>query len=353
MEEQTDICRAILNEFLERWTVERLQRMTLEEYVSVGDRDTFCQWIETRTRELGSIKGISSIKFGIYKRSDTKKKPSNFINDDQYSWRRTYHTTKRKIAFRIIKTEILKTIKYAQFGQFEKIDGINLVSFVKWKIAFLFSNERLIPIFSRGVLIKIAKHFGANANNKTPRSTFQRLMIENKPAHLSIYEYSVHLYEMFGGIASGRAKKKKLRTRRTKRRAASGKNTGEQIRSGTETHIAKQIHNELQLALEEKLIGKYGKKCVFLEEDYIDIKVVLPQKVYYYEVKSAAYAGDCIKQALGQILSYSHREGNHIPLELVVAGQNKPNKDEKKFINYIQRNLKLNFSYEHIDISER
>lgn len=352
MENETDICREILNKFLDRWTIERVQRMTLEQYVSIGDRDTFCQWIETQTRELGSIKGISSIKFGIYKRGDTSKKPSNFINDNQYSWRKAYHTTKRNVAFKIIKTEILKTIKYAQSGQFEKIDEVKLVSFVKWKIAFLYSNERLIPIFSRGVLIKIAKHFGVNADNKTPRSTFQPIMIENKPAHLSIYEYTVWLYDKFGGTENGRGKKKKFGIRRTKRRAATGKNTGTQIRSGTESHIAKQIHNELQLALEKKLIAKYGKKCVLLEEDFIDIKVVLPHKVYYYEVKSAAYAGDCVKQALGQILSYSHLEENHIPQELIVAGQNPPNKDEKRFIKYVQKNLKLNFSYEQIKLTK-
>ena len=67
MENITDICREILCDFLDRWSVDEVKRMTLDQYVSIGDKDTFCQWLETRTRILGSIKGVPSFKFGIYK----------------------------------------------------------------------------------------------------------------------------------------------------------------------------------------------------------------------------------------------------------------------------------------------
>lgn len=75
MENNTELSREILNEFLERWDIKTIQSMKLEQYVSVGDKDTFCQWLETKTRALGSIKGINSSKFGIYKRSDPNAKP--------------------------------------------------------------------------------------------------------------------------------------------------------------------------------------------------------------------------------------------------------------------------------------
>jgi vacuolar-type H+-ATPase subunit C/Vma6 len=67
--------KELLDEFLNRWTIENVQNLTLPEYVGLGNKDTFCQWVETKTRMLGSIKGMTSIKFGIYQRKDLTKKP--------------------------------------------------------------------------------------------------------------------------------------------------------------------------------------------------------------------------------------------------------------------------------------
>ncbi|MGR2701257.1 hypothetical protein [Vibrio campbellii] len=61
------------DEFLSRWPRENLSNLTLEEYVSVNDTDTFTYWLETKTRELGSIQGNTSAKFGIYKRGSEGK----------------------------------------------------------------------------------------------------------------------------------------------------------------------------------------------------------------------------------------------------------------------------------------
>lgn len=45
------------DEFLARWPREALAELTLEQYVSVNNNDTFTYWLETKTRELGSIQG--------------------------------------------------------------------------------------------------------------------------------------------------------------------------------------------------------------------------------------------------------------------------------------------------------
>ena len=106
MENQADICKDILDDFLDRWTVDKVKQMTLDQYVSVGDKDTFCQWLETRTRKLGSIKGVPSWKFGIYKRGDESQKPKHFHNDSVYSWQKIFSDSDRNEAFKNIKTEI-------------------------------------------------------------------------------------------------------------------------------------------------------------------------------------------------------------------------------------------------------
>jgi hypothetical protein len=347
MDSLTEQNREIYNEFLNYWTIEKIEKMSLSEYVSIGNRDTLCQWLETKTRELGSIKGINSSKFGIYKRSNTTKKPQKLVNDKEYSWQRYYSNSNKSEAFNNIKKEILQIINYAQIGNFKGIDELHLTVFVKWKIAFLFSNERLIPIFKKEVLLKIAKHYGLIPNRHTTIAEIQELMIANKPAHYSIYEFSEKLYNQFG---RDQKKSPSSNRKRISRKSTNIRNTNSQLRKGSSTYIASQKHNQLQQALYNRLVKLYGKKCVFMEGNYVDIKVILEDEILLYEVKSASYASDCIKSALGQILSYSFREEDKRKIKLIVAGHYRPNDDEKTFISYINKNLKLNFSYESIDL---
>jgi hypothetical protein len=86
----SETCQNLLDAFLERWSADKIQEMSLTEYVSVLNPDTFCQWVETRTRLLGSIKGMTSLKFGIYERRLADKKPKNYANDEIYSWMKRY-----------------------------------------------------------------------------------------------------------------------------------------------------------------------------------------------------------------------------------------------------------------------
>jgi 5-methylcytosine-specific restriction enzyme B len=57
--------RQLREEFVLRFPIETLKNMTLEQY-AVGKPDSFCYWLEFKTRELGSIGGGSSAKFGVW-----------------------------------------------------------------------------------------------------------------------------------------------------------------------------------------------------------------------------------------------------------------------------------------------
>ena len=61
----TNELKELLDACLDRWQPDYIQEMTLEEYVGVNNKDTFCQWVETKMRMIGSIKGMTSIRFGI------------------------------------------------------------------------------------------------------------------------------------------------------------------------------------------------------------------------------------------------------------------------------------------------
>ena len=180
-EETTDELEELLDEFLNRWQIEDVKNMTLQEYVSVENKDTFCQWIETKTRVLGSIKGMTSIKFGIYERKDPNEKPKNYANDNKYSWLRAYGNNRNEV-FEKVKKDVVEVIRLSVNGQFDKIDDIILPDLFKWKVAFLYSNERLIPIYKRDALFSIARHYGLKTNGKTKISEIQEVMIANKPS---------------------------------------------------------------------------------------------------------------------------------------------------------------------------
>ena len=65
----------LYKEFQERFPLEKLRELTLEEYTNLDRDNSFCYWLETKTESLGSIWGGSSYKFGIY-RSAGEIKPS-------------------------------------------------------------------------------------------------------------------------------------------------------------------------------------------------------------------------------------------------------------------------------------
>lgn len=344
--------KELLDEFLNRWTIENVRNLTLQEYVGLGNKDTFCQWVETKTRMLGSIKGMTSIKFGIYQRKDPTKKPKNYKNDDQYSWLQSYGDS-RKIAFENTKNDIIKIIKLSEIGKFSEIDNILLPDLFKWKVAFLYSNERLIPIYKRDVLFKIANHFGLNTNRHTRISEIQNVMMLNKPAHLDVYAFMWQLFNQFGNnedrkeIVGMNGQKKE---RRITRQATNERNTAPQIRTVTRSYIAEQKHNKIQEALVEILSTKYGKENVVLEENYVDIKLIQPSFINFYEVKSSSYASECIKEALGQILLYSFNDTDKRPKKHIIVGQYPTTENDKKYINFLKQNLKLEFDYLNVEI---
>lgn len=356
---ETEELRIILDEFLERWPEAEVEKMTLSDYVNVGNPDTFTQWVETRTRPLGSIKGGYSTKFGIYRRKDNDKRLQNYENDAEYTWQWRLGKNRHE-AFATVKKEILQIIKFAESGDFTKIDDLQLPDLFKWKVASLYSNERLIPVFKRDVLFAIANDFGLQIGGDTRISQIQDLLIRNKPAEQDIYHYMWALFARYGkggDIAREREKIKELAAKRrlVYRKASSHKNIDPQMRSGSRPYIANQKHNKLQEALKQRLITQYGAEAVAVlsEENYVDVKLILPDQIVFYEVKSASYASNCIRQALGQVLAYTFHEKDMRKRKIVVVGPYPPNKSDEEFIEYVKSQIKIEFDYESIEIQDQ
>lgn len=185
-------------DFLDYWTLDKLQSMTLEEYTDTKRENSFCYWLEHITRNLGSIVGGSSYKFGIYKMGDTSKTESatNRTNDGVYAWHTKYGKTKEE-AFNSIRKLILNITNYVKIDNLNLIDSIDLGEAYKWKIAFLYSDYNCLNIFKKSWLVNIT--YGLDVGKENLKiSELNNLILAKKPSNEDFFDFSNRMRETYG-----------------------------------------------------------------------------------------------------------------------------------------------------------
>ena len=190
-------------QFQDTFPLERLADMPLEDYTNLNKENSFCYWLESRTSDLGSIWGGSSYKFGIYR---YKNKPSATDNrilcDDQYAWYAKYGKATAQEAYKLVLEAVKEVANAAKEHNLEAIDNIDtLGDTVKWKIAFLYSEENLIPIYNHGMLEKLAAHFSLENPKERKISELQHFLWERK-GDADLYDYYDSLLEIIRQTAS-------------------------------------------------------------------------------------------------------------------------------------------------------
>lgn len=151
-------------EFQQKWSLERVQNMVLDEYTSIGgsNRDDFCYWLESKLDKIGSIWGGSAFKFGIYRCNKIEKDriEGKRKYESGYAWLIKYGDTKEQ-AFATIKSKIIEIIKASKANDLGQIDSIDFSPAIKWKIAFHYQNIddfKIIDIFQKEMLENIAEY---------------------------------------------------------------------------------------------------------------------------------------------------------------------------------------------------
>jgi MoxR-like ATPase len=172
--------RELYQAFQQEFPLESLKNMPLEKYTNLNREDSFCYWIESKTQSLGSFWGGSSYKFLIY-RYNKKPTDSRVVSDDEYAWYANLDKDNPKEAYKVVLDEIIKVATLAKAGDYEAIDNLDRLGHsYKWKIAFLYSDEKLIPVYNREMLISFASHLGMQHVNKAKTVEIQRFLIEKK-----------------------------------------------------------------------------------------------------------------------------------------------------------------------------
>lgn len=184
----------ILEKFLTKWPLEKVKAMSLEEYTNL-EKTSFTHWLESKTNDLGSIWGGSSYKFGIYKKKSSEEdKRHGYITDGKYAWVAQYGDTKYE-AFQTIKNRICQIIELAQKNDLDSINSIPLGEAYKWKIAFLYSKEKFLPIYKKEALEIICKNLGISSGLSF--GEMQKKILERKDNEESIYSFANKLWNIY------------------------------------------------------------------------------------------------------------------------------------------------------------
>ena len=169
------------DDFLAAWPVERVRTMSLEEYTSLGSEDTFTYWIEQRLRSLGSVRGGSSFKFGVYFRKDDGQSEggSGRTYSDKYAWYTKYGSTAEE-AFETVRQKIIEVINAVKKSDLDAIDRIDLGDGYKWKIAFHYQ-DRTQPVVSPVYQSEALRALTQSSQNAPLPEIYRKLMKQKLP----------------------------------------------------------------------------------------------------------------------------------------------------------------------------
>jgi hypothetical protein len=138
--------------------------------------------------------------------------------------------------------------------------------------------------------------------------------------------------------------------KKTSRQGTKQKSTDEQLVSYSGRYLRKSIHNKIQNEVYQFLVQTFGDHKVKMEENFVDIIITDREFTELIEIKPYDSVTLCIREGLGQLLTYYHKYYNgNANILLKIIGTRKPNSEERDFINFIKSTLKINFDYENYE----
>ena len=186
----------IYEEFNNEFPLERVRNLTLEEYTNTERSNSFCYWVEKKTEKLGSIWGGSAYKFGIFKIGGKIKGRNGTLSDNEYAWYSKYGKD-RQGAYENVHSNIIRIIEASQTGHFEEIDLIDLGDAYKWKIAFLYSNKKLLNIYLPKAILYLANKYDNNFTINSPISKMQQIILSNTDSKKTIWQKGDELWSIW------------------------------------------------------------------------------------------------------------------------------------------------------------
>lgn len=135
-----------------------------------------------------------------------------------------------------------------------------------------------------------------------------------------------------------------------------------QIRSSA-TSLEKQIdinlrHNQIQYLVCEALQSKYPESGI--QDEYkvsqgaqVDVVVEFLNAYWFYEIKITPNARAAIREALGQLIEYTHWPSNNRAEKLIVVGEATATTQEIAYIDMLRKRYKIPLYYQRFDITNK
>ncbi|RYF87474.1 MAG: hypothetical protein EON98_00260 [Chitinophagaceae bacterium] len=196
MEAYNDNRNETLEQFLNTHPLGSLREMSIEKYADLEDHNSFCYWLEYGSKGLGQIGGMPLTKFGLWKPKSRKDFDEMYESDSTYAWNAKYGNN-RATAFKKIINIVADIANAAYEGDWDQVESIDFHSVAKWKVAFLYSEKRIFPVYTREGLLSIASGLKGRFPENTSILTLQEYIIDKKPEDVDMLDYATSLWQHY------------------------------------------------------------------------------------------------------------------------------------------------------------
>lgn len=184
--------------FIEEYPKESISSLAIQDYTNL-EKTSFCYKLEFGLDILGGISGSTAFKFGIYKANNAPKLHDGVKFEDGYAWQERFGDTYENAYIAIRKT-VADIALLASKKKFEAIEDIELADTVKWKIAYLYSNRSIIPIFNIDMLSKVAELWGMKNASESSYTELQNFLLGYQNDDEDDLEFSYRLLRKIKSI---------------------------------------------------------------------------------------------------------------------------------------------------------
>ena len=116
----------------------------------------------------------------------------------------------------------------------------------------------------------------------------------------------------------------------------------ERLKASVESTTYDPYHVRIQNNLFRYLCNKHGRNNVQYEKSFVDI---IFNNNIFIEVKTCLTVKQCIRDALGQLLEYSHYPNDNKAKELWIVGDVKPTDSDVRYLNNLRSRYHLPLKY--------
>lgn len=187
--EPTEIKR---QEFIKQFPPNQILNMQLDDYVVGKEKESFCYWLETTLRPLGSIKGGSTAdkKFGVY---------YNKENEEYRTIQKWDENENPEVAFSNIKIEISKLLIASKNDDMDGIINNKISPMFKHKILTTYFPNKFLSVFSEAHVDYFLKKLNISFDTSLRVEDKRRILFEYKNTidefkNIDNYYFTAFLY---------------------------------------------------------------------------------------------------------------------------------------------------------------